>query len=447
MEQEPFLFSRTIRENITYGVGRNVPQSEIEAAAQAAAIHDVIMTFPDGYNTLVGEKGVTLSGGQKQRVAIARTLLKNPRILILDDSTSSVDLETEQEIREALERLMQNRTTFIIAHRVQSVMNADLILVLDHGRIVQRGKHEELLQQPGIYRQIYDIQTKIEAELEKEVGSVEVRCGMISHETLSHRVLIRSVLRLCGSLSVKGVTMSDEIEFEEEEFNTQFNGQTIMRILAQTRPHWKWVVGFLVTVTLVAGVGCATSRTCASRSSIGASRRRHGGAGAHRRDLRRDDRACRPPGCSAFIYLAGVLGERVRYDLRKKTFNHLQDLSLTYYSKTPVGWIMSRVTCDTVRIAELVTWGMLDVTWGVVNIITAFAFMLAINWQLALLVLLIIPVLLFVAAYFSRRSSWNTARCARSTPRSPARTTRTSPACAWSRRWAARKKTCASSAS
>ncbi len=95
MEQEPFLFSRTIRENITYGVGRDVSQSEIEAAARAAAIHDVIMAFPEGYNTLVGEKGVTLSGGQKQRVAIARTLLKNPRILILDDSTSSVDPETE----------------------------------------------------------------------------------------------------------------------------------------------------------------------------------------------------------------------------------------------------------------------------------------------------------------------------------------------------------------
>ena len=171
VEQEPFLFSRTLRENIMYGVGRTVPQSEIEAAARAAAIHEVIMSFPDGYSTLVGEKGVTLSGGQKQRVAIARTLLKNPRILILDDSTSSVDLETEQEIREALERLMENRTTFIIAHRVQSVMNADLILVLDRGRIVQRGRHEDLLRQSGIYRQIYDIQTRIENELEREVGS------------------------------------------------------------------------------------------------------------------------------------------------------------------------------------------------------------------------------------------------------------------------------------
>ncbi len=173
VEQEPFLFSRTIRENITYGVGRQVPQPEIEQAARAAAIHDVIVSFPDGYNTLVGEKGVTLSGGQKQRVAVARTLLKNPRILILDDSTSSVDLETEEEIRDALQHLMINRTTFIIAHRIQSVMNADLILVLDHGQIVQRGTHAELIEQPGIYRQIYDIQTRIEVELEKEIGSVQ----------------------------------------------------------------------------------------------------------------------------------------------------------------------------------------------------------------------------------------------------------------------------------
>ena len=104
MEQEPFLFSRTIRENITYGVGRDVSDAEVEAAARAAAIHDVILSFPDGYKTLVGEKGVTLSGGQRQRVAIARTLLKDPRILILDDSTSSVDTETEAEIRAALER-------------------------------------------------------------------------------------------------------------------------------------------------------------------------------------------------------------------------------------------------------------------------------------------------------------------------------------------------------
>ena len=174
VEQEPFLFSRSIRENITYGVGRKVSQTEIEEAARAAAVHDVILTFPDGYQTLVGEKGVTLSGGQKQRIAIARTLLKNPQILILDDSTSSVDTATEAEIRVALNKLMENRTTFIIAHRIQSVMVADLILVLDQGKIVQAGTHEELLAvEDGMYKEIYDIQTQIDEELEREIQNVK----------------------------------------------------------------------------------------------------------------------------------------------------------------------------------------------------------------------------------------------------------------------------------
>ncbi|MHB8933743.1 MAG: ABC transporter ATP-binding protein, partial [Bellilinea sp.] len=172
VEQEPFLFSRSIRENITYGVGREVPQEEIEASARAAAIHDVILSFEKGYSTLVGEKGVTLSGGQKQRVAIARTLLKNPRILIMDDSTSSVDTETEAGIREALQNLMKDRTTFIIAHRIQSIMDADYILVMDKGRIVQSGTHEALVDHSGIYQQIFNIQTRIDDELEKEIASV-----------------------------------------------------------------------------------------------------------------------------------------------------------------------------------------------------------------------------------------------------------------------------------
>jgi ATP-binding cassette subfamily B protein len=182
VEQEPFLFSRTIRENITYGAGRQVSDAEVEAAAQAAAIHDSILTFPDGYDTLVGEKGVTLSGGQKQRIAIARTLLKDPCILILDDSTSSVDTETEALIRGALEYLMAGRTSFVIAHRIQSLMSADMILVLDKGRIVQRGTHEELVARHGIYRSIYDMQARVEVELRKEMAGVDIEPSELMDE-------------------------------------------------------------------------------------------------------------------------------------------------------------------------------------------------------------------------------------------------------------------------
>jgi len=174
VEQEPFLFSRTIRENITYGLNRSISDEEVYEAARSAAIHDVILSFPHGYDTLVGEKGVTLSGGQKQRVTIARTLLKDPRILILDDSTSSVDLETEAVIRSALENLMRGRTTFIIAHRIQTIMTADLILVFDKGAIIQRGTHEQLVTQDGMYQKIYHLQTSIEKDLEKEVQRARI---------------------------------------------------------------------------------------------------------------------------------------------------------------------------------------------------------------------------------------------------------------------------------
>ncbi len=165
VEQEPFLFSRTIRDNIAYGVDREVSDDEIIEAARAAAIHDSIMRFPDGYDTMVGERGVTLSGGQKQRIAIARAILRDPRILILDDATSSVDAETEELIQQALFHLMEGRTSFIIAHRFQTVMNADLIIVLEHGQIVQMGDHDTLIQQPGFYRDIYELQSKIDEAL------------------------------------------------------------------------------------------------------------------------------------------------------------------------------------------------------------------------------------------------------------------------------------------
>jgi ATP-binding cassette subfamily B multidrug efflux pump len=155
--QTSLLFSTTVRENIAYGCP-DASMDDIIAAAKVAQAHDFIMDLPEGYDTVVGERGVTLSGGQRQRVAIARALLLNPRILILDDSTSSVDTETEQQIQWALINLMQGRTTFVIAHRLSTVHRADLILVMDDGKIVEKGTHAELLAQKGLYREIYELQ-------------------------------------------------------------------------------------------------------------------------------------------------------------------------------------------------------------------------------------------------------------------------------------------------
>ncbi len=163
--QETTLFSGTIRDNIAFGKSE-ATQEEVEAAAKAAAAHEFILSFPEGYDTPVGERGTTLSGGQKQRIAIARALLLDPRILILDDSTSSVDLTTEFHIQKALDRLMRGRTSFVIAQRISTVINADLILVLDKGRIAASGSHEELLENSEIYADIYHSQLVSDVEAE-----------------------------------------------------------------------------------------------------------------------------------------------------------------------------------------------------------------------------------------------------------------------------------------
>jgi ATP-binding cassette subfamily B protein len=167
--QETTLFTGTIRDNIAFG-RPDASHEEIEAAAIAAAAHDFVLSFPQGYDTPVGERGSTLSGGQKQRIAIARALLMDPHILILDDSTSAVDLETEYHIQKALDHLMEGRTSFVIAQRISTVMHADQILVLDKGRVVARGKHADLMETSEIYAEIYTSQLVSDVELEEEVA-------------------------------------------------------------------------------------------------------------------------------------------------------------------------------------------------------------------------------------------------------------------------------------
>ncbi|MDO8754486.1 MAG: ATP-binding cassette domain-containing protein, partial [Anaerolineales bacterium] len=170
--QTSLLFSDSIKANIAYG-RPDATFDEVIAAAKAAQAHEFIEGFPHGYETVVGERGVTLSGGQRQRVAIARALLMNPRILILDDSLSSVDTQTEQLIQAALDTLMEGRTTFVIAHRLSTVRRADMILVMDKGRIVQRGTHDELLREGGLYKEIHDLQLVGHATFSEEMEALE----------------------------------------------------------------------------------------------------------------------------------------------------------------------------------------------------------------------------------------------------------------------------------
>jgi ATP-binding cassette subfamily B protein len=190
--------------------------------------------------------------------------------------------------------------------------------------------------------------------------------------------------------------------FEEEEFSTEFNGRTLRRILGLTKPYWPRVVGFLLTIALVSGLD--SYFTYLSKRIID-----EGIIAGNRAVLLRIVTIygaltlVQALLVFSFIYLAGVLGERVRYDLRKNMFNHLQDLSLPYFDRTPVGWIMSRVTSDSDRVSELVTWGLLDTTWAVMNISTAVYFMIIINWRLALIVFTVIPVLVIIAAEFKKR--------------------------------------------
>jgi ABC-type multidrug transport system fused ATPase/permease subunit len=179
VHQDPFLFSATIRENISFG-RPEATLEEVQDAAKAAMIHDFIMTLEEGYDAEIGERGVTVSGGQKQRMAIARALLADPSILILDDSTSSVDAKTEMLIQKALENLMKDRTTFIITHRLSTVRNADLIVMLERGQIVEMGSHQELVTAGGLYSGIHQTLTEMElaAVISDDSGAkVSIRGG------------------------------------------------------------------------------------------------------------------------------------------------------------------------------------------------------------------------------------------------------------------------------
>ncbi|MFN8446085.1 MAG: ATP-binding cassette domain-containing protein, partial [Caldilineaceae bacterium] len=175
IEQDIFLFSRSIAENIAFGARETVTQEEIEAAAKQAQAHEFIISFPEGYRTVIGERGVMLSGGQRQRIAIARAFLSDPRILVLDDSTSAIDSNTEDQIQRAMRRILEGRTTLLITHRLSQIRSANHILLMKNGRLIAQGSHDELLATSGAYRQIFANEGKTGRQEDMKIEGQEVK--------------------------------------------------------------------------------------------------------------------------------------------------------------------------------------------------------------------------------------------------------------------------------
>ena len=391
VHQDTFLFSATIRENIAYGKP-NATLEEIIAAAKQAHLHDFINGLPAGYETWVGERGITLSGGQKQRLAIARTLLLNTHILIMDDSTSSVDPETEHEIQQTLAELPAGRTTLIIAHRLRSVQQADLILVLENGQIVERGKHEELLARGGIYKQLYNLQFQNQepSAIVNVPSIMPEQTGPISQE-IEHRTSVNTEQKLDGSLS-----KSDDVIFGKP-----YDSRVVSRMVKYFAPYkvalpLTIAATLLYTFTIVANpflVGMAENKYIVVGNIQGLKLIMLLFLG------------------NAILFWASYytqiraeakLGQSILLNLRSQVFDHVQRLSVKFFDKNEVGRIMSRIQNDVGELGDFLDSGAFWVTGEVVTLVAIMVTLFFMDVRLAIISVAVIPFLLIFLFFWQR---------------------------------------------
>ncbi len=393
VHQDTFLFSATIGENIGYGRPDAGPD-EMRATARVARLHEFIMSLPQGYDTWVGERGITLSGGQKQRLAIARTLLLNPQILIMDDSTSSVDMETEYLIQQALAELPAGRTTFIIAHRLRSVKIADLILVLKDGRVAESGKHDELLARNGLYRQLYDIEFRYQEVTNGPSVPAPRRVGAVP-----------ALLSDEGKPRQKdpGLLKSPLSDTDEVVFGKPYDSRVVSRIAGYFTPY-KAVLLLTVAATLFYTVSVVANpylvRTAENKYILTG-------------NLSGLNLVIMFFLANAVLNLASYytqiraearLGQSILLNLRSQLFDHLQRLSARFYDRTEAGRIMSRMHSDVGELGEFLDSGAFWVAGEVVILAGVVLTLFAMDYRLALVTLSVIPALFFFLAFWQRKA-------------------------------------------
>ncbi|MGD0780538.1 MAG: ABC transporter ATP-binding protein [Dehalococcoidales bacterium] len=395
VHQDTFLFSATIRENISYGKP-GATLDEIIKAAKIAQLHDFVMSLPEGYDTWVGERGITLSGGQKQRLAIARTLLLNPRIVIMDDATSSVDMETEHEIRQALNSLLKGRTTFIIAQRLRSVQMANLILVLENGRVVEHGSHQELIAQNGYYNRLYNLQFQYQegwqTPTEEETVTEE------PEETLPLPVAEAQPIPLLGRRHTRS-SLSDS---DDIVYGKPYDSRIVARMAKYFAPHKVAVILTILTTLFYTGT------IVASPYLVGLAINNYIVAG----DIAGLNFAIMLFIGNALLNLVAywgqiraeaVIGQGILLRLRRQIFSHLQRLSISFFDHNEAGRIMSRAQDDIGEMGDFLDSGAFWVVGEIVSLIAIVVVMLTMNLNLALIAMVVVPFDFVFIYYWQKR--------------------------------------------
>jgi ATP-binding cassette, subfamily B, bacterial len=404
VHQDTFIFSATIRENISYGKP-GATQEEITKAARAARLHDFIMGLPEGYETWVGERGITLSGGQKQRLAIARTLLLDPCIIIMDDATSSVDMETEGEIRQALNSLLKGRTTFIIAQRLRSVQMAGLILVLEDGKVVERGSHAELIAQNGYYAKLYNLQFQYQEGWQPD----KEEAPFVAAEEIPAEETVISVLADAAKETPilphtpKTKTKSSLSDSDDIVFGKPYDSHVVGRMAKYFGEHKGAVVLTIITTLLYNGslvaspylVGLAINDYISKGDISGLN---------FAIILFLGNSMLNFVSCWAQIRVEMTIGIKILLRLRREAFTQLQRLSISFFDHNEAGRIMSRAQDDVGELGDFFDSGVFWVVGEVVSLVAIVVIMLVMDWKMALLGLAVVPFLLWFIVVWQKKA-------------------------------------------